>query len=277
MGKTVTTYLVDGNPKGTRYAFISNKTCQVFMVPRSDLTYLNKQEKLHKPAFYILLGENELGKPKGYIGETENFRERIKDHDSKKDFWQKALIFVAKDEAMTKADVQYLEYLAIQEAKKANTFVLSDNKQTPKLPNLPEHQMDTMQEFFVDIKFLTSFMGCNIFEITEEKEKHLFYLNSRGSIAKGFYDESGFTVLKGSIIEFSSAPSFQRKERREQLISEYTSKADGKFILNTDVIFSSPSSAAIFCMGTNSNGWISWKDKKGRTLDEIYRQELNDY
>ena len=25
MGKTVTTYLIDGDPKGTRYAFISNK------------------------------------------------------------------------------------------------------------------------------------------------------------------------------------------------------------------------------------------------------------
>ncbi len=25
MGKTVTTYLIDGDPKGTQYAFISNK------------------------------------------------------------------------------------------------------------------------------------------------------------------------------------------------------------------------------------------------------------
>ena len=37
MGKTVTTYLVDGDPKGTRYAFISNKICQMFVVPRSNL------------------------------------------------------------------------------------------------------------------------------------------------------------------------------------------------------------------------------------------------
>ena len=69
----------------------------MFVVPRSNLAYLNMQEKLQKPAFYILLGEDEATKPQAYIGETENFRERVKDHDSNKPFWQKALIFVSKD------------------------------------------------------------------------------------------------------------------------------------------------------------------------------------
>ena len=103
MGKTVTTYLIDGDPKGTQYAFISNKICQMFVVPRSNLSYLNTQEKLQKPAFYILLGEDESTKPQAYIGETENFKERVKDHDSKKAFWQKALIFVSKDADITVA------------------------------------------------------------------------------------------------------------------------------------------------------------------------------
>ena len=77
MGKTVTTYLIDGDPKGTQYAFISNKICQMFVVPRSNLAYLNEQEKLQKPAFYILIGEDEATKPQAYIGETENFKERV--------------------------------------------------------------------------------------------------------------------------------------------------------------------------------------------------------
>ena len=73
--------------KGIQYAFISNKICQMFVIPRSNLAYLNEQEKLHKPAFYILIGEDESTKPQAYIGETENFRERVKDHDNKKLFW----------------------------------------------------------------------------------------------------------------------------------------------------------------------------------------------
>ena len=136
MGKTVTTYLIDGDPNGTQYSFISNKICQMFVIPRSNLTYLNEQEKLHKPAFYILIGEDESTKPQAYIGETENFKERVKDHDSKKAFWQKALVFVSKDEDMTKADVQYLEYRAIAEAKQSNSFVLKTNR-FPKLLTFP--------------------------------------------------------------------------------------------------------------------------------------------
>ena len=41
----------------------------MFVVPRSNLSYLNTQEKLQKPAFYILLGEDEATKPsKALIG-----------------------------------------------------------------------------------------------------------------------------------------------------------------------------------------------------------------
>jgi len=275
MGKTVTTYLIDGDPKGTQYAFISNKICQMFVVPRSNLTYLNTQEKLQKPAFYILLGEDEATKPQAYIGETENFKERVKDHDSKKAFWQKALIFVSKDADMTKVDVQYLEYKAIAEAKKANIFVLNDNKQTPKAPNLPEHQQDAMDEFFEDVKILASFIGCNIFEIKSHKQEHLFYTKGRGCNAKGFYSSDGFTVLKGSTVAKTMVPSFNWKDKREKMLKEYTSIENGILKTNSDKTFSSPSTAADFCIGSSNNGWLVWKNKDGNTLDAVYRKQLD--
>ena len=274
MGKVITTYLIDGDPKGIQYAFISNKICQMFVVPRSNLSYLNTQEKLHKPAFYILLGEDESTKPQAYIGETENFRERVKDHDSKKSFWQKALIFVSKDADMTKADVQYLEYKAITEAKKANAFVLSDNKQTPKAPNLPEYQQDSMDEFFEDVKFLASFIGCNIFELSQPKAEHLFYVKGRGCDAKGFYSSNGFTVLKGSVIAQTTVPSLKWSDKRNSLISEYATKYENDLLMNSDKTFSSPSTASSFCLGRPSNGWADWKDEKGNTLDSVYRKQL---
>ena len=275
MGKTVTTYLIDGNPKGTQYAFISNKICQMFVVPRSNLSYLSTQEKLQKPAFYILLGEDESTKPQAYIGETENFKERVKGHDSKKAFWQKALIFVSKDADMTKVDVQYLEHKAIVEAKKANAFILSDNKQIPKAPNLPEHQQDSIDEFFEDVKFLASFIGCNIFEVSQPKEEHLFYTKGRGCNAKGFYSSDGFTVLKGSIVAPIMVPSFNWKEKREKMLQDYTANENGILVLTSDKTFSSPSTAADFCIGSSNNGWLVWKDKEGNTLDSVYRKQLD--
>lgn len=275
MGKTVTTYLVDGNPQGKRYVFISNKICQMFVVPRSELAYLNTQEQLQKPAFYILLGEDETTKPQAYIGETENFKERVKDHDSKKAFWQKALIFVSKDGDLTKADVQYLEYKAIALAKQVNAFMLNDNKQTPKAPNLPEYRQDAMEEFFEDVKFLAAFSGCNIFETGQPVgTAHLFYTKKRGCDAKGFYSANGFTVLKGSVIAKSMTPSFGWKEKREKMLHEYTTVEGGNRIMTSDKTFSSPSTAASFCNGKSSNGWTEWVDKNGHTLDSVYRKQL---
>ena len=254
MGKTVTTYLIDGDPKGTQYVFISNKICQMYVIPRSNLSILNERQELQTPAFYILLGEDETTKPKAYIGETENFRERVKDHDSKKAFWQKALLFISKDAAMTKADVQYLEHRAITEAKISNTFVLNENKQTPKAPNLPEYRKDDMEG--------------------KPKEEHLFYTKGRGCDARGFYDANGFTVLKGSIIAKSSVPSFTWKEKRENLLNDYTVSNGDKLELESDKTFPSPSTAADFCIGSSNNGWLVWKDKDGQTLDAVYRKQL---
>lgn len=272
MGKTVTTYFIDGDPKGIQYVFISNKICQMFVVPRSNLSCLNTQEKLQKPAFYILLGEDEATKPQAYIGETENFRERVKDHDSKKSFWQKALIFVSKDADMTKADVQYLEHKAIAVAKKANFFVLSDNKQTPKVPNLPDYKQDSMDEFFEDVKFLASFIGCNIFGVSQPKTEHIFYSKGRGCDAKDFYNSSGFTVLKGSIIAKTAVPSLKWSDKRNSLASEYAAIEGDKLVMTSDKTFASPSTAADFCIGSSNNGWLVWKYKEGNTLDSVYKK-----
>ena len=274
MGKTVTTYLLDADPKGTQYVFISNKICQMYVIPRSHLSILNERYELQTPAFYILLGEDEETKPKAYIGETENFRERVRDHESKKAFWQKALLFISKDAAMTKADVQYLEHKAIAEAKVSNSFVLNENKQTPKAPNLPEYRKDDMDEFFEDVKFLTSFIGCGIFDIAKPKEEHLFFTKGRGCDAKGFYHSKGFTVLKGSTIVSSSSPSFKWKNKREKMLSEYTHSSKGKLELSSDTTFNSPSTAADFCIGSSNNGWLVWKDKDGNTLNSVYRKQL---
>lgn len=175
---------------------------------------------------------------------------------------------------MTKADVQYLEHKATAEVKKANKFVLNENKQIPKAPNLPEHQRDAMDEFFEDIKFLASFMGCNIFDIAQPKEEHLFYTKGRGCNAKGYYNSSGFTVLNGSLVASDSVPSFHWTEKRKKIMKEYGILNDGHYALTSDLTFSSPNTAAMFCLGRPTNGWNEWKDKDGNTLDSVFRKQL---
>jgi hypothetical protein len=248
----------------------------MFIIPRVALSIINRRDELQGPAFYILLGEEDFQQQKAYIGETENFKVRIKDHDYKRTFWQKALVFISNDSAMTKADVQYLQYLAVKYGSKSNRYHLDENKQIPKAPNLPEHQTDTITEFFEDIKLLTSFIGCPIFEIIEQKNKHLFFAKNRNCDASGFYSENGFIVLKGSKLAKETVPSFTWKDKREKEIEEYATEQENHYVLNVDRTFSSPSTAADFCIGSSNNGWIVWKDKTGQTLDEVYRKKLED-
>ena len=48
---------------------------------------------------------------------------------------------------------------------------------------------------------------------------------------------------------------------------------DNKHYLSKSMSFSSPSAAACFVLGASANGWTEWKDKSGRTLDELFRRQ----
>lgn len=67
MGKTIITYLIDGNPQGSQYATINNRTCKMLLIPRANLSIINERDEFQSPAFYILLGENADLKPKAYF------------------------------------------------------------------------------------------------------------------------------------------------------------------------------------------------------------------
>ena len=70
MGKTITTYLIDGTPKGVQTVVISNRTMIAYNIPRTRIDILREDERkeLRTPALYILIGEEESGNPKAFKG-----------------------------------------------------------------------------------------------------------------------------------------------------------------------------------------------------------------
>lgn len=280
MGKTITTYLIDGTPQGPRMVYVSNKNCMATVVPRSKMGDVLSRKELQKYALYILLGETDEGEPKAYIGETNNFSKRVRDHDQKKDFWSKALVFTSQNESqIDKADVLYLEAKAISLALKNKQYILDENKQNPDLPFLPEHKRDPDDEFFEDIVFLASFIGCNIFEEPSRKRgRHTLslHLSGRGADARAVYDENGLTVLAGSVVAADCTNSCPSPEKRMRLIGELTEHIDGKRVLKLNKRFDSPSAASVFCLGRSSNGWAEWHDTKGTTLRVLLHPEPSD-
>ena len=45
-----------------------------------------------------------------------------------------------------------------------------------------------------------------------------------------------------------------------------------QLVFTQDYVFKSPSAAAAIVVGNNMNGWLSWKDKDGKTMDTVVRQ-----
>lgn len=277
MSKVITTFIVtDDKPNGPRYYIINEHICRMWVVPRADLDIVKDREELTYPALYILLGEDENSKPKAYIGQTDNFAHRVKDHDYKKDFWNLALVFIKPDQnnKLTPTDTKYLEYKAIKLAKDSNSYELDENKQTPKKPSIPEYQQAPMDDFFKDCLYLASFFGLKLFDKIDPKKEHLFYIRKKGIISKATYNSNGLTVLKGSTISATTAKKLNPKkfEQRERFIKAYTKIINGEITLTSDITFESPSGASVFCLGSSSNGWDFWIDDNGKSLDDLYRK-----
>jgi len=278
-GKVITTHLRTGDPNGIRTVFISNKICEMIVFPRSEFEQVGKLPESTLPALYVLIGEDDLGNAQAYIGESTNGLKRIKNHNTGKLFWSKCLMFVAKDESINKADVQYLETKAIDLANDCGRYGIT-NEKSGNNNSLSPYQIDIMEEFFDDVKLLTSFIGCPIFEkavvLPSAHDSNKFHLKVRGSDAYAIFNEkdNSLCVLKGSKLPESIVPSYRDGLKRNAQIPAYGKLGnDGFWTLQKDWPFASPSTAASYCSGRSCNGWQHWTREDGLTLDEIYRKE----
>jgi hypothetical protein len=100
---TIKLFLPRGDAKSLRTGEISNWTGKAVAAPRTELDELLAREELEKAGVYILIGSDpHTNAPRAYIGEAEVIRDRRKQHKTR-EFWVSAIVFVSKDEKLTKA------------------------------------------------------------------------------------------------------------------------------------------------------------------------------
>src|SRR5882672_2637049 len=146
---TIKLFLPRGDAKSLRTAEISNWTGKAIAAPRTELDDLLRREELDKSGVYILTGTDPLlGSPHAYIGEAEVIRERLKQHKTK-EFWISAIVFVSKDENLTKAHVRYLENMLLTEATQVGRCTLEQNQAGGS--KLPESDRADMEVFLSHI------------------------------------------------------------------------------------------------------------------------------
>ncbi len=181
MAKTIHTVLYDDVLDGSKIVTMDNCVCQLYDIKRDyDALIRDSKENLAKPALYVLLNRNAH---KAYIGETDDFSQRISSHMLKKEFWDEALAFMANDNSLTTTEVRYLESLSYEVAKAAGVYNLSENTQVPKRPYVQSIQEYKIKDFFNYVKLLTKFVGCNVFEkITSHQQSASFSSSVRKTL-----------------------------------------------------------------------------------------------
>ena len=162
MAKTIHTILYDDVLDGSKIVTMDNCVCQLYDIKRDyDALIRDEKDILSKPSLYVLLNRENR---KAYIGETDDFLQRIASHNTKKGFWDEALAFMANDNSLTTTEVRYLESLSYEIARNANSYDLSENTQIPKKPFVQKIQENKIKDFFKYVVLLTEFVGCDLFE-----------------------------------------------------------------------------------------------------------------
>jgi hypothetical protein len=280
---TIKLFLPRGDAKSLRTAEISNWTGKAIAAPRTELDELLAREELEKAGIYILIGNDpQTNAPRAYIGEAEVNRERLKQHKTK-EFWVSAIVFMSKDENLTKAHVRYLENRLLAEAAQIKRFTLDQNQSSGS--KLPESDREDMEVFLAHIRQLLPVLGSDILApIAQHATKGLpggvLYCRIKNAEARGQRTATGFVVYQGSSAVLEERPSAESHypyalSQRKQLIADGTLiNKDGLLVFTKDAEFSSPSAAAAVIHGGSANGLIAWKTENGTSLKQLDEQDM---
>lgn len=272
-------FVADGDPDGLRLVERSNWVGKALMFPRALLPQVKQRPELSQTGVYLLLGPREDGEGDMlYVGEGDPIRPRLESHYAQKDFWTRAVCFVATPGQLNKAHVQFLEANLIRLAKTAKRLPL-DNANQPMEPSLGEADRADMQVFLDNMLGMLPVLGVHAFEQVPPKASRVtpaLVCKGKGVVARGYESNQGFVVERGSSAVCEVTPSFAQNELRSDLQKNgVLAPANGHLVFSQDYVFSSPSSASDIVLGGSTNGRLMWKDDQGRTLKDIQGAEAS--
>ncbi len=274
ISKKLETIYHNGQPDGIRSIRRHLSTMTTYVIPRPLLAEAKKLTGINRPGIYYLISENDDNKiAQIYVGQTRNGVSRLDDHNRSKDFWDKAIMFLADNKTFSLDMISGLEAYAINKATESKRYKV-ENTVNPKY-EIDEYDLPLIEEVYEEIKFIMATQGYKMDNSKNTlNEANVLHTTRNGIKAFGIYDGEKFEVLEGSEIDMSRRCHSDKMElqRQNALQNGNISIAAGKHTLNVSVSFASPSSAAMFVLGGSTNGWVEWKDKDGKTLDELFRK-----
>lgn len=266
-------YLLDGSIEGVRIIELSESSVKAFVIPRLRLNDVKDREEINWPSLYFLInsGDNQL-----YIGESENFYNRVKNHDQSKDFWDMAIAIVSSTNRLEKSDIKYLESLAVEKAISTAAMEVL-NKTVPSRNNVHEFKIHSLLQILDDAAMIAESLGFSIFTNKQNDVNDTWYCTIKKTVAKAQFRADKFVILEGSVIDKSVTPSFANNwpkalAEREDIFSKYGSDKGDTILITENVPFKSPNHAGGFATAQSINAWTLWKNSDGKTMDEIIRK-----
>ena len=161
---TIRLFVPDGDPNTFKIIDKMNWTGIGLELSRDAFSQHKKRPELEQAGVYILVGYQEGDDlPTLYIGQGDGVRGRIEDHEKKKDFWDKVLVFVSSNGGLNRAHITWLEWALIHRAKNIGRCKL-DNSATPNEPVLTESEKADTREFFNEILSILPLVELRVFE-----------------------------------------------------------------------------------------------------------------
>ena len=293
--KNINMFLMDGEVTGKIKCTLSNWTGVIYKIPRIQLGDLKSRDEMKQSGIYFLFGRDEdKQKDVTYIGQAttrkngEGVLLRIQEHtrDTHADYFNDVIILTTQNNSFGPTEISYLENKFTQLAKEAGRYIVKNgNDSNPG--NVTEEKESELDEIVENTLMIIGTLGYRVFvpmtkkvsqDLTDNHSTYL-YLKRKTKKSNKVIEATcertteGFVVLDGSQVEIKDSPYLPAslKEMRQNLIASRVIQ-DG--VLKEKQLFSSPSYAAAFLLGMQTNGRTDWKDQDGRTLKEL--EELID-
>jgi Domain of unknown function (DUF4357) len=281
---SVRLFMPYGDPDGLRIIDQPNWSGIGIAFPRGSYRDVSKRVEFDRTGIYILVGSTSESSimPTLYIGQSDKISSRLDSHHKNKDFWEWAVFFVSKDNALNVAASQYIESRMIERAISAKRCNL-DNGNSPIGPNLADADAADAEGFMSHMLRVLPILGISAFEEKERKTQSRERLlltcaaKKKGVSATGYVQAGGFVVCENSLAdpdEKGGMHDYMRNIRKDLLEKEILVPHGSLYRFTQDYDLSSPSTAAGVILGRAANGRTEWVDAKSKkTLKAIQEEE----
>ena len=148
----------NGQPDGIRSIRRNLSTMTTYVIPRPLLSEAKNISGILRPGIYYLINENDENKiAQLYIGQTRSGIARLDDHNRSKDFWNKAIMFLAENKTFTLDMISGLEKFAIIKAQESKRYKVKNNV-IPKY-EIDEYDLAAVEEIYDEIQFIMATQG----------------------------------------------------------------------------------------------------------------------